>query len=375
VTRRTAAPVSHPRRLALVLWNGRVGGAEKFTVALASMLRAKGADARVLFVGDPYPLGERLRVDGVPYETLSLPRGRHVLLHPRRFARATTQAGGDGAILVAGSFLASALRFGGYRGQIAAVEHGSGLRLSSLPLPERLLRTAASLAGSRAVDVQVAVSDFVASRLNGAPPVVTIPNAVDLDVYRPPTFAARSFASGFVIGCMGRLVPSKGAADVLIGAELVLRRGARLRIAGEGPEREALAMLARRLGLSDEVEFVGLVDAAPFWRGCSVAVAASVEFESFGLAAVEAMACGAPVVATRSGGLTEIVLDGVTGFLVAPGDTDAIARALRVYFDDRQLLESHSAAARARCEQKFDLQRCAESYLALFEEQTPRGSR
>ena len=126
-----------------------------------------------------------------------------------------------------------------------------------------------------------------------------------------------------MIGCMGRLVRGKGFEDALVAAKEVLSKGARLRIAGDGPERRSLERLAAELGVARDVEFPGWVDDAHgFWASCDVAVVPSREWiESFGLSAVEAMASGRPVIATRNGGLPEVVAHDVTGLLVDPGAT------------------------------------------------------
>jgi glycosyltransferase involved in cell wall biosynthesis/GT2 family glycosyltransferase len=354
-------------RLALVLWSGEIGGAETFSIALARALRGHGADARVVFVTHAEPLVHRLYEAGIPFEALGLKRGRAVLWHARHFARLVSAAGADGAVLVAGGFLALALRLGGYHGRIAAVEHGSVLHSERSRRAKRLLRRVDRLSGGRAVDVHVAVSDFLRRRIEGgARPVVTIPNAVDLEAYRPSPSPGSN--GSFVIGCMARLIAGKGVEDVLVAAQAVVPRGARVRIAGDGPERASLEALARRLGVAEHVEYLGWVaDASDFWASCDVAVVPSHQaVESFGLAALEAMACGRPVVATRNGGLAELVADGESGFLVPPGDTGALAAALRAYEEDPQLRAAHGAAARARCEARFDIARCAQSYLALF---------
>ena len=88
--------------------------------------------------------------------------------------------------------------------------------------------------------------------------------------------------------------------------------------------------------------------------------------ESFGLGAVEAMACGRPVVATRVGGLADAVVHGRTGFLAEPRDTESLTKGLLAYMDDRSLLAAHGAAARTRCEQRFDIRGCAAEYVRLF---------
>jgi len=102
-------------------------------------------------------------------------------------------------------------------------------------------------------------------------------------------------------------------------------------IAGDGPERGSLEALAKRLRIADRVAFVGLQTDMPcFWRQCDVAVVPShaPHVESFGLVAVEAMASGLPVVASRNGALPEIVVDSRTGTIVPEADPMVLAAAL-----------------------------------------------
>ncbi len=371
------ATASSPLRVAVVLWSGEIGGAETLAVALARALRNSGVDARVVFVTRAEPLARQFLEAGIPFAELRLKRGRAALWHARGFAQIVAASGADGAVLVAGGFLALALRLGGYRGLIAAVEHGALLQIDRMPPPTRLLRRVNRFLGARAVDVHVAVSDFLRERINGAArPVVTIPNGVDLDVYRPSS-SPRS-EDEFVIGCMSRLIPGKGVEDVIVAAQQVVPRGARLRIAGDGPERARLERLAEQVGIRASVEFVGWVkgssDVAAFWNACDIAVAAPNDWvESFGLAAVEAMACGKPVVATRGGALPETVVHERTGFLVEPRDTHALAAALLSYLDEPSLVRAHGAAARDWCEQRFDIQRCARAYAELFSDRSAAG--
>jgi glycosyltransferase involved in cell wall biosynthesis/GT2 family glycosyltransferase len=371
------ATTTSPLRVALVIWSGDIGGAETLAVALARALRDSGVDARVVFVTRAEPLARRFLEAGVPFAELRLKRGRAVLWHARRFAQVVAAGGADGAVLVAGGFLALALRLGGYRGLIAAVEHGALLQTDRRPLPTRLLRRFDRFLGARAVDVHVAVSDFLRERINSARrPVVTIPNGVDLDVYRPSS-SPRS-EDEFVIGCMSRLIPGKGVEDVIVAAQEAISRGARLRIAGDGPERARLERLAEQAGIRESVEFVGWMkgasDVAAFWNTCDIAVAAPNDWvESFGLAAVEAMACATPVVATRGGALSETVVQGRTGFLVEPRDTHALASALLAYLDDPSLVTTHGAAAREWCKERFNIQRCARAYADLFRAHSAPG--
>lgn len=355
-------------RVALVLWTGRLGGAETYAASLARVMRASNVDAQIVFVGNDEPLADRLIQANVPFITLGFDRGRTVLWHPRAFASTVGRAGADGVLLPASDFLAPALRLGGYRGCIVAVEHGSLLQTDPAYRRPALVERLDALAGNLFVDVHVAVSGFLRDRMRGGS-VVTIPNGVDLELYRPTT--APGTNEGFVIGCVSRLIPGKGVEDVLASAKRPLARGARLRIAGDGPDRRKLEQQAEQLGIGESVSFEGwlggAVDVAGFWNECDVAIAAPNDWvESFGLGAVEAMACGRPVVATRVGGLSDAVVDGRTGFLVEARDREGLADGLLAYVDDRRLLAAHGAAAREWAAERFDITRCAVEYARLF---------
>jgi N-acetyl-alpha-D-glucosaminyl L-malate synthase BshA len=104
---------------------------------------------------------------------------------------------------------------------------------------------------------------------------------------------------------------------------------------GDGPERLDAEREARELGISDDVRFLGRLDTvAPILAAADLFLLPS-QTESFGLAALEAMACGAPVLASRIGGLPEVVVDGVTGILEPPGSVEAMARRAIELLKDR----------------------------------------
>ncbi len=133
-----------------------------------------------------------------------------------------------------------------------------------------------------------------------------------------------------------RLVARKGIAEVIRalpsvpGAELVVAGGPPAGLVTDDPEGVRLAEVAREVGVDDRVEFLGAVsrDDMPALLRSADVVACCPWYEPFGLVAVEAMACGVPVVATQVGGLAETVADGVTGLLVEPRNPSAIAAAL-----------------------------------------------
>src|SRR5574338_1483726 len=122
----------------------------------------------------------------------------------------------------------------------------------------------------------------------------------------------------------------------------VLRAGvkARLVMVGDGPERSATAYHAEKLGVADDVLFVGKQGKIADYLGVSDVFLLPSELESFGLAALEAQACEVPVIATRIGGIPEVVSEGETGYLSDVGDTDKMAEDARRLLEDDDLLHA-----------------------------------
>lgn len=153
--------------------------------------------------------------------------------------------------------------------------------------------------------------------------------------------------------------PVKRATAVIeIFARVRRHLPARLLMVGDGPDVAAATRLARALGISDDVEFLGEQDeVVPLLSAADVFLLPSSE-ESFGLASLEGMACEVPVVASRVGGIPEVVEDGVSGFLHDPEDLDGMAAsAVKLLTDEalhRQFADAASRTARERfCESKI----------------------
>lgn len=192
----------------------------------------------------------------------------------------------------------------------------------------------------------------------------TIPLGIDPQVWTP----APEPAPATVVGYAGRLAPHKGV-GVLLEALAATPR-LRLRIAGAGPDAAALAERAAAPDLAGRVEFVGSLDAAglaDFYRSVGVLAVPSLPtpgwLEQFGRVAVEAMACGVPVVASDSGALPDVVAG--AGLLVPPGDPDALAAALLRVADEAGLAERLRAAGRERAA-RCTWDAVADAYLDLY---------
>lgn len=141
----------------------------------------------------------------------------------------------------------------------------------------------------------------------------------------------------------------------------------KLLLIGDGPERYHMEELCRRMDLCHEVRFLGKQDAIEELLAVSDLFVMPSESESFGLAALEAMACEVPVISSNAGGLPEVNIHGQTGFLSEIGDVESMARnALQILNDDDTLRRFRSAAlAQARC---FDISIILPQYEQYYEE-------
>jgi N-acetyl-alpha-D-glucosaminyl L-malate synthase BshA len=139
-------------------------------------------------------------------------------------------------------------------------------------------------------------------------------------------------------------------------------------MAGDGPDRGPAERLARELGLEPHLEFLGKQDHVERLIPQAHVLLLPSQMESFGLAALEAMACGVPPVATHVGGLPELVTHGVDGFLEPPGDVASQAAAVVALLTDEALYERVSAAARQTAATKFCASLLIPEYEAFYGE-------
>lgn len=225
-------------------------------------------------------------------------------------------------------------------------------------------------------------------RLYGLTPCHTrvIPCGVDLDAFTPATPERRAVARRLLdlgdtptLLFVGRLDPIKGI-DLLLESVALLRMPARLLVVGGDPsgdpEVERLRARAVALGIADRVRFPGAVPQRrlPTYYHAADAVVVSSRYESFGLVAVEALACGAPVVASAAGGLPSIVRDGENGLLVRWRSAQAFAEQIDLLLSDDALRERLRANAHASVE-RFDWRRIGDRVRDLYQELTAESER
>ena len=243
------------------------------------------------------------------------------------------------------------------------VAHGAEITVPArLPGSAQLVRRV--LRGAAGVVAAGAYPAAVAGRGAGrAVPTLIVPPGVDIDRFRPLSRLAREAVrrrfdldSGrpVVLG-LSRLVPRKGF-DVLIDAVAGLD-GVQLVIGGTGRDAARLTRLAARHGIAGRTRFLGRVPDAdlPDVYGCADVFGmlcrerwGGLEAEGYGIVFVEAAACGVPVVAGRSGGSHEAVVDGETGFVVNPRDVTDVRCAVQRLLGDEALRARFGSAARRR---------------------------
>jgi N-acetyl-alpha-D-glucosaminyl L-malate synthase BshA len=233
-----------------------------------------------------------------------------------------------------------------------------------------------TVASSDAVTVPSQWLADEAYRCLGLPRTVAIeviPNFVDTQRFCPPgprvaRWGRRAPAGQpRVLTHVSNFRPLKRIDDVVrIFAAVRSNISARLELVGEGPERPRIEALVQSLGLAPHVQFLGEKDDLVAALQRSDVFLLPSETESFGLAALEAMACGVPVVASDVGGLAEVVSDGEVGFLAPMGDVPAMAAHVRRMLTDDDLHSRLSQAARQRAETQYQREPALDRYEAVY---------
>jgi len=248
---------------------------------------------------------------------------------------------------------------------------------------DRLHRTLLRRSARRVVAISEAVRRRALALLGGAPGrIVTVRNGVDVMRFRAPRRAAAEVRAELAIpdgapllvaiGTLGRCKGQDVAIDALarMANPSDRSRTAHLVLVGEGPDSGALVAQAHRLGIAGRVRFAGVRardDVADLLHAADLLVHAA-RWEGFGRVVAEAMAAGRPVVATRVGGLEEIVADGATGILIEPERPDALARAADELLADRPRAQRLGRAAADFAARELDVAATARGVARVLRE-------
>ena len=363
----TAAP-SDDTRVMIVVHGLETGGAEMMVLHLARELDHAGHPVRVVSLhGDETDVAGLMRRAGIDVVALNKAGGPD----PRTVLRLRAQMRDFSPTVVHThlpvlEYVLPAARLYGRRVGIIHTVHN----LARAETRHRVLRAINRRAFSHGV-VPVALNEEVRSSIcrEYALPTSAVPvvgNGIDLDAFRGPQRRGLRGAGARLL-CVARLAPAKNHA-LLLQTVARLRESGRdvsLTLVGDGPLRGRLEELARELGISERVRFAGRrTDTPAFYRDCDLFVLLS-DYEGMPMSIIEAMASGLPVVATRAGGVGELVDDGVSGALVE-ADAAAAAEAIAAICDDPALYARLSAGA-VMTSSRYSATAMMEKYVGLYD--------
>jgi N-acetyl-alpha-D-glucosaminyl L-malate synthase BshA len=213
--------------------------------------------------------------------------------------------------------------------------------------------------------------------------IEVIENFVNCDLYAPIQDQAARAAARKRLADPGEAIlmhlsnfrPVKRVVDtVKIFAQVAREIPARLILVGDGPDRSAAEWLAHDLGIQGKVHFMGKQDRVNELLPLADLLLMPSELESFGLAALEAMACKVPSIATRVGGVPELIDDGITGLLFPVGDVDAMASGALGLLKDRERLNVMRDAGRKTAQTRFCSTLVVPHYVRYYEQMLQNGS-
>jgi len=355
-----------------------VGGTEKSFIQFLPLFDNARYNLSVCCLKGPGALSHELREKGIEVEYLNMPRGPAFLifLDSLRAVIKLVSLMKKREIDIVHSYLFRA----NILCRIAAKLAGVPVVISSMrgievtrkyPL---LLEKLTSPLVDKFTAVSEAIRIYIIQKARIDPKkIVTIRNGIRLSETKVTPIERKEFGLSLdmaIVGVVARLAKEKGHEYLLNAARIVIKEypKAHFLIVGDGPQREKLVELASNLGLKNHITFTGyrrdvlrvlalfdIFALATLWEGLPVVI-------------LEAMMMAKPVVATNVMGNPELVIDGVTGFLVAPRDREGLAERILKLLRDENLRKQMGGAGRRRIEEKFTIERTARETERLYEQ-------
>jgi sugar transferase (PEP-CTERM/EpsH1 system associated) len=352
-----------------------VGGAERIVEQLATRLSPDRYNVKVACLYDPEAIGTKIRAAGIPVINLDM-RGKWDLRAPYRLFRLLRRE--NIQILHAHLFHANLLA--ATLGKLARIpiiittRHSVEIGGPGREWLNRLVKPLHDVAVM--VSRQVHKTERHRSGVK-ADKIVEIPGGVHVDTFAQVDRKSierlrHKWDLGTkvaIVGTVGRFAEPKGYSYLLEAMVELRNQNANIRalLVGDGPLRPAMEEKAEALGLSDTVVFTGIRrDVPEILALLDVFVLPSL-WEGLPIALLEAMAAGLPVVATRVGGVPEVVVDGATGLLVPPRAPEALSKAILKLLQDPDLRQKMGQAGQERVREYFSVERMVEETEALYE--------
>lgn len=374
-----ALPADEQLRVVQVIPTLKTGGLEHVSTTLAVGLAGRVERVVVCTAGGP-AYERRLHDAGIEIVPVTRPKPptlRRVVRTARELARVfraerphVVHAHNPAAALAA-----ALARLLGRMPGIALVATYHGVSPTRLAVARRAFMTGTD------VVVGIGPTATEALRAAGVPEdrAATVFNAVDVVRRREPAEVRAEFGAeeAELVVTVGRYVPEKNQALLLEALALIAPRHPRLRalLVGFGRLEEELRSHVARLGLDDVVVLTGArEDAVDLAGAADVFVLSSAE-EALGLSLIEAMTLGRPVIATRVGGIVDLVEDGRTGLLVETNDAGALAAGIERLLDDRELAARLAEAGAEHARRTFSVETMVDGYLDAYRQATERRGR
>jgi glycosyltransferase involved in cell wall biosynthesis len=372
-------------RVAFAIDNLQVGGTELNAVRTAERLDRDRFQLMLISAQEDGPLGQRYRDAGVPIHAFPIPNlyGLAAMRQGMRIARMLRSERVDilhAHDLYSSIFTVGWARVAGVRATIASRRWWEEIPRAGHKFASR----AAYRIATRVLVNSPGIAQLVHSR-DGVDRsrIVTVPNFVDDDAFVPLSETARHAlraelgidGAAIILGCIANLLPVKEHEVLLRTFAAVRERHPRVHLVlvGEGSCRSDAEALARSLGISEAVSFAGRRPQTPNLHGLFDVSLLTSRSEGFPNTLVEAMAAGRPVVATRVGGVSDAVEDGVTGFLAPRGDVAGLASCLDRLLTDPGLRSTMGTAAARRARERFHARHILRQVESLYVELAGHG--
>jgi glycosyltransferase involved in cell wall biosynthesis len=373
-----------PERVLTVIDTAGPGGAERSVLTLLPALLAHGHRCILVALGPPYDLAPAFREQGIEVRLLGLERRMSLpgacraltgIVHTLR----PTVVHAHG--FLAGLCVALTRPLSPAAARVVTFHNLGYASYPVVTLRRRLRRAADRWAMRSGMDAWIAVSGAVRDHYREAlrlASIEVIPNAVNIDhivARRDTDFTAIRSRFGASPGrtlllCAGRFRHEKGHRYLVAALAELAERDIRplLVFAGDGPLRDAVAADVAKRGLIDQVKFVGQLDHARLLEVMAAAdvVVAPSTYEGFSITAAEALLLGKPVVASRVGGIPELVEHGRSGLLVAPSDVEGLACAIERLTRDEELKIRLGRQGSATTQRLCSTERVVKAHEQLF---------
>jgi L-malate glycosyltransferase len=253
-----------------------------------------------------------------------------------------------------------------------------GMDRSYLPITRYAIQQSDGVTSISSYLKEVTETNFAITPPGMPSKIEVVHNFVNCDVYKPfseeernvraQTRAKLAEPDEFLFMHLSNFRPVKRIADVVqIFARVAKVLPARLALIGDGPDRSTAEWLAHSLGIHDRIHFLGKQERVNELLPLADLMLMPSEMESFGLAALEAMACQTPAIATRVGGVPELITDGVDGLLFPVGDVDAMAAASVELLRDVERFQAMRIAARKTAQDRFCSTRILPRYIDYYD--------